>query len=416
MNKQLFSKDKLTTYLLIVSIITITLIGLYFLGLVSSSILTKLFSAISAVLIPFVIAFFLSFIIGPIANWFETKLRINKTISIVIAILLGIVFIIGILFISVLFVFTQLNTILTSLISLINNAPVEAILVEITELIGTYLSSNDIGAILEEISNNGASIEKIFTLLGSIFITLTDIASSILSVIVVFALAPVFLFYLIKEKTLIFTSIAKVAPKPIRGHIIELGKRSDHVIRKYFVGQGIMMMIIFTYFFITLSILSFFIKGFEIQHAFIFSLLMGLFNFIPYVGAWLGLAAPVIFLLTLHLEFKGLPDIGNMYFIAIIIVIIIHLIEQGLEMSIIQPNVIGKQVHIHPLAVLASLIFFGGVFGFVGVLLAVPLAGTIRAFIEYFGEQAQTSNTLPTAEVPVSSSDIKITKRKKTKK
>ena len=143
---------------------------------------------------------------------------------------------------------------------------------------------------------------------------------------------------------------------------------------------------------------------------------MGLFNFIPYVGAWLGLAAPVIFLLTLHLEFKGLPDIGNMYFIAIIIVIIIHLIEQGLEMSIIQPNVIGKQVHIHPLAVLASLIFFGGVFGFVGVLLAVPLAGTIRAFIEYFGEQVQTSNTLPTAEVPVSSSDIKITKRKKTKK
>jgi len=386
MNKNLFTREKLITYLLIVSIISISLIGIYFLGLISSTILIRIFGAISAVLIPFVIAFFLSFIIGPISIWFHEKLKINRTISIILAILLGVFFILGILFISISFVFSQLNAILTSLINLVSNASFAAILVEVTELISNYLSNNNISVIVEDIANNGASIERVFALLGSILISLTSIASSIISVIIVLALTPVFMYYLIKEKTLVFTSISKVAPKGIRHHVVELGKRSDLVIQRFFKGQGIMMIIIFTYFSVTLGILSFFVDGFSIQHALMFAIIMALFNLVPYLGAWLGLLAPVVFLLTLHLEYQGDPNVGNLYLMAILFVVIIHFIEQGLEMSIIQPNVIGREVHIHPLAVLSSLIFFGGVFGFVGVLLAVPLAGTIRAFIEYFGE------------------------------
>jgi len=387
MNKSFLSKEKLVTYLLIVSIITITLIGLYFLGMISSNILTRLFGAISAVLVPFVIAFFLSFIVGSIATWFEQKLKMNKTLSIILSILLGIIFILGILFVSILFIITQLNTIVTSLINLIDDQSIEALLLELSDMFGNYLSSNNISAIIEEITQNGISIEKIFALIGTAIVALTGIASSIISIIVVLALTPVFMYYLLKEKTLIFTSISKIAPKSIRGHVVELGKRSDLVIRRYFKGQGMMMIIIFIYFAITLGILSIFIDGFSIQHVLVFATLMGLFNLIPYLGAWLGLMAPIVFLLTLHLEHQAsVPGYDNIYIVAIIIVLAIHFVEQGLEMSVIQPNVIGKQVHIHPLAVLSSLIFFGGVFGFVGVLLAVPLAGTIRAFIEYFGE------------------------------
>ncbi|MDO9629161.1 MAG: AI-2E family transporter [Acholeplasmataceae bacterium] len=413
MKKNLFTREKLITYLLIVSIATITLIGVYFLGLISSSILIKLFGAISAVLIPFVIAFFLSFIIGPIAIWFEKKLRINQTISIILAILLGVFFILGILFISILFVFTQLNTILTSLINLVSNASFEAILLEITEMIGAYLSNNDISIIIEDISNNGASIEKVFALLGSMLITLTGIASSIISVIVVLALTPVFVYYLIKEKTLIFTSISKAAPKSIRHHVVELGKRSDLVIQRYFRGQGIMMTIIFIYFTVALGVLSIFVDGFSIQHAIIFAVLMALFNLVPYLGAWLGLMAPIIFLVSLHLDYQGNGGESSIYLIAILIVIIIHFIEQGLEMSIIQPSVIGRQVHIHPLAVLSSLIFFGGLFGFVGVLLAVPLAGTIRAFLVYFGELEETRKKEEKEEKESGPEAIKIEEPKK---
>ena len=417
MNKNLFTREKLITYLLIVSIISISLIGIYFLGLISSTILIRIFGAISAVLIPFVIAFFLSFIIGPISIWFHEKLKINRTISIILAILLGVIFILGILFISISFVFSQLNTILTSLINLVSNASFKAILLEVTEMISNYLSNNDITVIVDDIANNGASIERVLALLGSVLVSLTGIASSIISFIIVLALTPVFMYYLIKEKTLVFTSISKIAPKSIRHHVVELGKRSDLVIQRFFKGQGIMMIIIFTYFSVALGILSIFVDGFNIEHALMFAIIMALFNLVPYLGAWLGLLAPVVFLLTLHFEYQGDPGAGNLYLIAILIVLIIHFVEQGLEMSIIQPTVIGREVHIHPLAVLSSLIFFGGVFGFVGVLLAVPLAGTIRAFIEYFGElevkRKQEENQEVEVKVEVSKKKVK-SKNKKT--
>jgi putative permease len=384
MNKSWFNKDKLLLILLFVSVITVSLVGLYYLKLLTSNAMTNIFQAVNAVLVPFVIAFFLSFIIGPMSLWLHTKLRINHSLAIAISILTGIIFILLIIGVALYFIVTQLSAILNNLLALIDNVSIETVISDFINTISTYFSQSDIADLIAEMTQNGASVEKILILLGSVIVALSGFASSIVSVIMIFVLTPVFMYYLIKEKELIFTTISKVAPKAIRHHVVELGKRSDIVIRNYFKGQGIMMLIIFTFFSIALGTLSFFIPDFAFYYALVFALLMGLFNFIPYLGAWLGLSAPIVFLLTKHLELQQTSG-GDIYVIAIIIVLIIHLIEQALEGSIIQPNVLGKQVHIHPLAILSALIFFGGVFGLVGVLLAVPLAGTIKAILEYFG-------------------------------
>lgn len=384
MNKSWFSKDKLFLYLLLVSIVTVSLMGLYYLKLLTSSAMANIFQAVNAVLIPFVIAFFLSFIIGPMSIWLHQKLKINKSFAIALSILIGIAVILIIISVAVYFIVTQLSAILNNLLALIDNVSIESVINDFINMISSYFTQSDITELITEITRNGASVEKILLLFGSIIVALSGFASSMISVVMVFVLTPVFMFYLIKEKELIFTTISKVAPKSIRHHVVELGKRSDIVIRNYFKGQGIMMLIIFIFFSITLGTLSLFIPGFAFYYALVFALLMGLFNFVPYLGAWLGLLAPIVFLLTKHLELQQSSG-GDIYVIAIIVVLIIHFVEQALEGSIIQPNVLGKQVHIHPLAILSALIFFGGVFGLVGVLLAVPLAGTIKAVLEYFG-------------------------------
>lgn len=384
MNKSWFTKEKLLLYLLFVSILTVSLIGLYYLKLLTSNALTNIFQAINAVLVPFVIAFFLSFIIGPISQWFHKTFKMNQTLSIVLSILIGVAFILTTLGVAFYFIVTQLTAILSNLLLLIDNVSIEGVVNDIIAMITQYFAQSDITDLINEMTQNGASVEKILILLGSVIVALSGFASSVIGVLMVFVLTPVFMFYLVKEKELIFTTISKVAPKSIRNHVVELGKRSDVVIRNYFKGQGLMMLIIFIFFSITLGTLSFFIPGFAFYYALVFALLMGLFNFIPYLGAWLGMLAPIIFLLTKHLELQQTTG-GDIYMIAIVIVIIVHLTEQALESSIIQPNVLGKQVHIHPLAILSALIFFGGVFGFVGVLLAVPLAGTIKATLDYFG-------------------------------
>ena len=385
MNKPWLTKEKLIHYLLIVSLITITIVGLYFLQLLTKNSLIRVYNAVNSVLIPFIIAFFLSFIIGPLSLFIHQKLKIKRGFAIIIAIFIGIIFILGVLGIAIYFIVTQMSSILDSLLTYIDNESLSGVIQDIMNAITAYFESSDITDLITEMTQNGASIERILGLAGSILVSLSGFASSLFGIIMIFVLTPVFMFYLIREKEYIFSNIAKVAPKKIRPHVIELGKRSDVVIRNYFKGQGLMMLIIFLYFGITLSILSLFVPAFPVYYALIFATLMGLFNIIPYLGAWLGVMAPLVFLLTEHLELQ-LNGGGNIFLIAMVIVVILQLIEQVLEGSIIQPNVLGKQVHIHPLAVLSALLFFGGVFGFAGVLLAVPMTGTIKASLDYFGE------------------------------
>lgn len=384
MNKSWLTKDKLIHYLLIASVVTVSLIGLYVLQLLTRNSLIRIFQAINSVLIPFVIAFFLSFIIGPLSQLIHKKAKIKRSIAIVLAILIGIIFILGILGIAIYFIMTQMAAILNSLLTLIDNVSLQGVINDVILAITTYFANSDITDLIAEMTQNGASIQRIIELAGSIIVSLSGFASSLFGAIMIFVLTPVFMFWLIREKEFIFMNLAKVAPKKVRHHVIELGKRSDVVIRNYFKGQGLMMLIIFLYFSITLGTLSLFVPHFPVYYAIIFATLMGLFNIIPYLGAWLGVMAPIVFLFTRHLELQSTE--GSIFLIAMLIVIALQLIEQALEGSVIQPNVLGKQVHIHPLAILSALLFFGGVFGFAGVLLAVPLTGTIKAAIQYFGE------------------------------
>lgn len=383
MQKNGLSRDKLIHYLLIISILSIGIIGFYYLHQLTSGIINNFISALSAVLIPFVIAFFLSFIVGPIASWLEKKFKINQNLAIVLSIMIGILCVILIIGIVLLFIFSQINSVLNSLLALIDSATIEGFIIEIREVINEYFKTNSFSEIIDEITTNGASIQRVMNLVGVVLLTFTGIVSGIFRIIAIFVLTPVFMFYLIKEKEYIFLNIAKIAPKKIRHHVIELGRRSDEVIKNYFKGQGMMIGIISAYFAVTLGVLSFFVDGFNLEYAIMFAILMGLMNIIPYIGAWIGLAVPMIFLFTKYLETGSTESI---YIYAIIIILIIHLVEQALEISMIQPHVLGKQVHIHPLLVLSSLIFFGGIFGFAGVLLAVPLAGTIRAVAIYLSE------------------------------
>lgn len=383
MQKNGLSRDKLIHYLLIISILSIGIIGFYYLHQLTSGIINNFISALSAVLIPFVIAFFLSFIVGPIASWLEKKFKINQNLAIVLSIMIGILCVILIIGIVLLFIFSQISSVLNSLLALIDSATIEGFIIEIREVINEYFKTNSFSEIIDEITTNGASIQRVMNLVGVVLLTFTGIVSGIFRIIAIFVLTPVFMFYLIKEKEYIFLNIAKIAPKKIRHHVIELGRRSDEVIKNYFKGQGMMIGIISAYFAVTLGVLSFFVDGFNLEYAIMFAILMGLMNIIPYIGAWIGLAVPMIFLFTKYLETGSTESI---YIYAIIIILIIHLVEQALEISMIQPHVLGKQVHIHPLLVLSSLIFFGGIFGFAGVLLAVPLAGTIRAVAIYLCE------------------------------
>jgi len=390
MPNQKMSKDKLLRVLLWVSIIVLTLIGLYVLKLVGGKTLTNISDAFRSVFIPFSIAFFLSFIIGPLASLFEKKLRIKRSLSIILAIILGLIVIIGLLAFVLINLVIQMTSIFSSLVNMIDEGWIKAVIDAIQVYVDSYLSNTNISELINQLTTNGLSVDRLIDIFSGLIGVITNLTSSVFQALMILILTPVFLFYLIKEKTYIFTGINHVFPEKLQPHLEALGQRTDTSVRNYLKGQGIMIGLIASYFAITLTILSFFIPQFGIEMAILFALIMGLFNIVPYVGAWIGLSLPMIYLLTFHLESVDTSNGLGIYLIAMIIVLVLQVLEQAIESSIVQPLVLGNKVQIHPLLVLSSLIFFGGIFGFVGVLLAVPLAATLKSSLEYFKSLNQT--------------------------
>jgi len=384
MPKQNISKEKLTRILIWVSIIAISLIAVYALKLVAANTLDNVTKAFRSVFIPFAIAFFLSFIIGPLASLLEKKLKMKRSISIVVAIILGLIIIIGLLSFVMISLVVQMTSIFSSLIHMIDAVWLENMIGAVESYIEIYFNNTEIAEIINQLTSNGLSFDRVIELLDSILGFISNLTSSVFQAVMILILTPVFLFYLIKEKEYIFKGINSVFPENLQPHLEALGTRTDNSVRNYLKGQGLMIAMIATYFSILLSILSFFIPGFGIQMAILFAIVMGLFNIVPYIGAWIGLSLPVLFMFTLYLESVQNNENQSIFVIGIIVIVLLQIIEQIIESSIVQPLVLGNKVQIHPLLVLSSLIFFGGIFGFVGVLLAVPLAATLKSSLEYF--------------------------------
>ncbi|MFW5838395.1 MAG: AI-2E family transporter [Bacillota bacterium] len=382
MKRNIFEKDKLIKYLLIVSIITISIIGISYIQNLFPHFLQRVSLSFRSVFIPFVIAFFLSFIIGPLSNKLEEKLHLPKSLSIILSIFIGILVVLIIISVTIVFIVSQLTVIIQSLVTLVDNDILESLLREFITLIDENLDQNNINQLINGLIDEGITVERLFRLVGTSFVTVSAIASSLISTAFLIVLTPVFLYFMIKEKEVIFRSLSKIVPKTFRNDAIELGVRSNVVIKHYFIGQALMMFFTALFFILAYGVLSFFIPNFTFLYAIIFALLMGILCVIPYLGIWLGMAAPIVYLTTLHLEHGG-PD-NTIYLIGIIAVLIANLIQAVLESSVIQPAVFSKQVHIHPLAVLSSFIFFGGIFGLPGFLLAIPIAGTIKVVILYY--------------------------------
>ncbi len=382
----MLTTEKLKRILLIVSIITITILGLYLTKLFADQVLSRFISAAKAVIIPFAIAFFLSFLIGPLAKWMEARLKIKRSLAIPLAIAIGVTGLLLIITVSVAFLVSEMTSIIRSSLNAISDQGVMDLINAALQQFESQFADVDMDQIVSAINGSGLSLSVLAGILSQSIVFIMVLFQSLFSAFFTVLLTPVFLYYLVKEKSTIFNEISMLAPTKIRVHVVELGRRGNDVIGHYFKGQGVMMTLIFVFFAVTLTILSFFIPNFTVFHALLFALLMGLFAIVPYVGAWIGLALPVLFLFSNRLDAIDVGQDGRIFVIAIIIVVILQIVEQVIESSIVSPMVMGKEVKIHPLAVLSAFIFFGGLFGFVGVLLAVPMAGMTKAIISYLFE------------------------------
>jgi predicted PurR-regulated permease PerM len=172
-------------------------------------------------------------------------------------------------------------------------------------------------------------------------------------------LIPVVLFYLLLDWHRLLGKIGNAVPRRFVLRTVSAGHEVNVLLAQYLRGQLLVMMVLAAYYAVALSMLG-------LDVALPVGILTGILVFIPYLGFGLGLALALI---AAMLQF---PDWGGLAWVAVI-----YGAGQVLEGFFLTPRLVGERIGLNPLAVIFALLAFGQLFGFVGVLLALPASAVL---------------------------------------
>ena len=188
-------------------------------------------------------------------------------------------------------------------------------------------------------------------------------------------MVPLVLFYLLFDWNRMLARVQVVVPRRWLDKTLQLARDMDQMLSQYLRGQLLVMAVLAAYYSIALSI-----AGFEI--ALPVGIFTGIAVFIPYIGFATGL---VLALLAALLQF------GNWYGFGA--VALIYGFGQIVESFYLTPRLVGERIGLHPLAVIFALLAFGQLFGFFGVLLALPVSAILSVAIREL-RQSYLASTL----------------------
>jgi predicted PurR-regulated permease PerM len=202
---------------------------------------------------------------------------------------------------------------------------------------------------------------------------------SLFSLVVV---TPVVAFYLIYDWHRMIRTVDSWIPVHQRGTVRHLAREIDAAISGFVRGQTAVCLILGSFYAVALTVSG-------LNFGLLIGLLSGIITFIPYVGSMTGL---ILGLGVAVAQFW--PDYSS-----ILIVLGIFLAGQFLEGNLLSPKLVGESVGLHPVWLIFALLAFGYLFGFVGLLVAVPLAATIGVLLR-FAMRRYRESALYTGEPP----------------
>jgi predicted PurR-regulated permease PerM len=200
---------------------------------------------------------------------------------------------------------------------------------------------------------------------------------SLFSLIVV---TPVVAFYLVYDWHRMIQSVDEWVPVHQQETVRRLARECDGAIAGFVRGQTTVCLLLGAYYAVGLTISG-------LNFGLLIGLASGIITFVPYVGSMTGL------ILALGVAVAQFWP----HWSSIAIVLCVFLVGQFLEGNVLSPKLVGRSVGLHPVWVIFALLAFGYLFGFVGLLVAVPLAATIGVLAR-FGLQRYRASVLYTGE------------------
>ena len=313
---------------------------------------------------PILISGFLFYCFKPIVTFLEKK-GVSKTWGATIVLLL----LVGIVVVSVSAIIPSL---IKQIASLIKNMP--AFIKEV-ELWADQITKHPMAQNLDVqsyLDNWNISVGNILqSSLNGLSTGIGSFVSSIAGFVMLIVTVPFILFYMLKDGHKMIPAVERYFPAKHKHEMIELMSKMSETIEKYISGQMIECLFVGVG-----TSLGYMLIG--VDYAFLFGVIAGFTNMIPYIGPYIGLAPAVI--VTVF------TDPWKAIFACIVVLIV-----QQIDGNIIYPNVIGKSLDIHPLTIIIILLVAGNIAGLLGMILGVPFYAVCKTIFVYVFDMVQLS-------------------------
>ncbi len=332
---------------------------------------------LTPVLTPFVMGALLAYLGDPVADRMEARgMPRTVAVSVVFAFLFALLALVLLLLVPL--IQRQLMVLAQKLPGYIEWIQAH-LLPELFEALGIDGSTLDLGAIGQSLSGHwgqaGGLLKVILAYAGqSGGLLLTWIADLVL--------IPVVTFYLLRDWDVVMARIRDLLPRRLEPVVSSLAAESDQVLGAFLRGQLMVMIAQGTIYSIGLWLVG-------LDFALLIGMLAGLISFVPYLGAIVGiLVASVAAFLQFQDLFHVLP------------VLLVFGVGQTIEGMLLTPLLVGDRIGLHPVAVIFAILVGGHLFGFFGVLVALPVAAVIMVLLRHTHDEYLRSAFYSVAAVP----------------
>lgn len=350
---------------------------------VAAVIFVFLLWALGNVLTPFILGGAVAYCLDPIADRLEKwgLSRVMATVVITLTALL--VFTVAFLLVVPTLI-GQLGELISQLGQLVRDLP--DYWTSLKERLSQRFPSLDLEGdfVKDQLTGLGSAIQSRG---GDLVTALLNSAQGLINVAVILVIVPVVTFYLLLDWDRMVAQLDDLLPRDHQETIRDLARQIDQTLASFIRGQGTVCLVLGTYYAVALMLAG-------LNFGLIIGFIAGLISFIPYVGALVGGVLAIG--LALFQWWGGGEVVDGQTvetatnWLRIGIVGVIFMVGQFFEGNILTPNLVGQSVGLHPVWLILALSVFGSLFGFVGMLVAVPVAAIIGVMTRFVIREYKT--------------------------
>ena len=323
---------------------------------------------LAPILTPFATAALFAYLGDPAADRLEAR-GFSRTFSVLLVFLAMLLAVTAVLLVLIPMIEAQVSKLIDKLPSYLDTVRLR-LLPWLNQRFGISADLLDMDKIVGLLRAHWQSAGGIAT---TVLATVGNSGLALVGWVVNLTLIPVLLFYFLRDWDGMVARIRELLPRHLEPAISELARQSDEVLGAFLRGQLSVMAALGTIYTTGLMFVG-------LDLALLIGMGAGLVSFIPYLGGIVGVGGG---LLAAYLQFHDWQHP--------VAVLVVFMIGQGLEGMVLTPWLVGDKIGMHPVAVIFAIMAGGQLFGFLGVLLALPSAAIVMVLLRYLHARYKSS-------------------------